>query len=102
MTSLCAEKELVIASKNTKKTSLWSKIPLRNIVYYGAWILCIYLAYNVAGYEQEEGYNPYQVLGISEGADVKEIKKAYKELSKIYHPDKNKDDPDTAAEMFMK
>jgi len=31
--------------------------------------------------------NPYVVLGISENASKSEIKKAYRNLSKIYHPD---------------
>ena len=31
----------------------------------------------------------YEVLGVDSGADLKEIKKKYKELAKIWHPDKN-------------
>ena len=31
--------------------------------------------------------NPYEVLGISSNADLEEIKKAYRELSRKYHPD---------------
>lgn len=30
-----------------------------------------------------------QILGISKSASDKEIKKAYRQLSKKYHPDKN-------------
>lgn len=32
---------------------------------------------------------PYEILGISIDSEVKEIKNAYKEKMKIYHPDKN-------------
>lgn len=35
----------------------------------------------------------YDVLGISSTASDAEIKAAYRELSKKYHPDKNRDDP---------
>lgn len=33
--------------------------------------------------------NYYNVLGLREDADEKQIKKAYRELAKIYHPDRN-------------
>ena len=35
--------------------------------------------------------NYYQILEISQNADTNEIKKAYRRLSMIWHPDKNKD-----------
>ncbi|MCX7923939.1 MAG: DnaJ domain-containing protein [Clostridia bacterium] len=37
--------------------------------------------------------NPYEVLGIKEGASEDEIKKAYRELVKKYHPDQYMDNP---------
>jgi DnaJ-class molecular chaperone len=33
----------------------------------------------------------YDVLGIEQKASHKDVKKAYKELARKYHPDKNKD-----------
>ena len=44
--------------------------------------------------------NPYEVLGVPEGADVETVKKAYKELVKKYHPDKYINNPlaDLASE----
>ena len=37
--------------------------------------------------------NPYEVLGIKEGASEEEIRAAYRELVKKYHPDKYQDNP---------
>lgn len=37
--------------------------------------------------------DPYQVLGISRGASDDEVKKAYRELSRKYHPDSYIDNP---------
>lgn len=46
--------------------------------------------------------DPYSVLGINRGADADEIKKAYRKLSRKYHPDSNINNPnkDLAEEKF--
>ncbi len=33
----------------------------------------------------------YQILGVARGATAKEIKKAYRQLARQYHPDVNPD-----------
>lgn len=40
--------------------------------------------------------DPYQVLGIARGASDEEIKKAYRQLSRKYHPDANINNPNKA------
>jgi len=37
--------------------------------------------------------DPYKVLGIAKSASEREIKSAYRKLAKIYHPDRNRNDP---------
>ena len=39
----------------------------------------------------------YQILGITPSADLVVIKAVYKALALKYHPDRNKDNPDSAA-----
>ena len=48
------------------------------------------------------GEDYYKLLGVKRNASKQEIKRAFKKLSLKYHPDKNKDNPKRAKEMFIK
>ena len=43
--------------------------------------------------------DPYEVLGLKQGASEEEVKKAYKTLAKKYHPDVTGNDPAAAQKM---
>ena len=43
--------------------------------------------------------NPYDILGVSPGADKDEVKKAYRKKARENHPDLNPNDPDAAKRM---
>lgn len=42
----------------------------------------------------------YSLLGLKRGATDEQIKKGFKKQAIKYHPDKNKDDPETAKKRF--
>lgn len=44
----------------------------------------------------------YEVLGIEQGSTLPQIRTAYRRVALKYHPDKFRDDPERAAEMFRK
>ena len=48
--------------------------------------------------------DPYQVLGVDKNASMDDIKKAYRKLSRIYHPDANINNPrkEQAEEKFKR
>ena len=45
--------------------------------------------------------NLYEILEVNEKSSIEEIKKAYRRLSIMYHPDKNKNNPEATAK-FLK
>lgn len=43
--------------------------------------------------------DPYKVLGLDQDASADDIKKAYRKMAKLYHPDLHPDDPDITEKM---
>ncbi|CAO3597488.1 unnamed protein product [Absidia cylindrospora] len=75
---------------NKVKQSLTS--PKFLFIVFG-WIAVGLLAYQVSLAEPAKAkWDPYQILDISEGATLPEIKKVYRKLSLVYHPDKAPED----------
>jgi preprotein translocase subunit Sec63 len=80
------KKKLKLLDKNYKKRS-----PLFYIIILIILVISFVFCYKKIKETQEniKSFNPYNILDISESADIKEIKRAYKKLALKYHPDKN-------------
>merc|ERR1719379_1045684 len=67
------------------------------------WLLLVVLLIKLFTEEKQEMYsfNPFKILELEEAADPKAIKKAFRKLSLLYHPDKNPGNAE-ANDMFIK
>ncbi|KAL6123175.1 hypothetical protein ACLB2K_075698 [Fragaria x ananassa] len=63
-----------------------------NLTIVLLWVVMIILVYYIKTQSSEnQVFDPFQILGLEPGAPESEIKKAYRKLSVVYHPDKNPD-----------
>eukprot|EP00418_Pyrodinium_bahamense_P094728 CAMPEP_0179043790 /NCGR_PEP_ID=MMETSP0796-20121207/17343_1 /TAXON_ID=73915 /ORGANISM="Pyrodinium bahamense, Strain pbaha01" /LENGTH=667 /DNA_ID=CAMNT_0020740175 /DNA_START=153 /DNA_END=2156 /DNA_ORIENTATION=- len=72
------------------------KVGVLSAIWIGLYCVVVQL-----GTEKEiKKFDPFDILEVTPSASAQEIKKAYRKLSLIYHPDKNPDDP-LAASRFI-
>ncbi|KAK3097244.1 hypothetical protein FSP39_007997 [Pinctada imbricata] len=74
-----------------KAETRWSKLKERaiKIALLLGWVIFIMLAYKVSKIQLDYvEYDPYVELGLDRGATQAQIKKAYRKLSLVFHPDK--------------
>jgi len=81
-----------IKHRNSLQSSLFNpKLRRRSIFLLVGWSIFGVLVYKVASARTENKvYNPFEILDISTGTSVKDIKSHYKKLSRKFHPDKVK------------
>ncbi|GBB85041.1 hypothetical protein RclHR1_11610001 [Rhizophagus clarus] len=93
----CLRKENYLKNRKLSPTDRISK---KAIFVAVGWIFFAYLVYQVTTVKIEiDVWDPYEVLGISEGTPLPQIKKHFKELSRKWHPDKAPEDKKAEYEL---
>ncbi len=98
----CAECQRKRRALETERIGARKYLSVGWILFGLCWILFLYLSIQLPEYavSQMVQFEPFQILGIDQSATEREIAKAYRKQSLIYHPDKNPGDA-AAAQMFL-
>ncbi|XP_058461818.1 translocation protein SEC63 homolog [Malaya genurostris] len=92
----CIQKRILISHSDPYKGV---KAFITKVAIIGGWALLAFLTYKVSQFDYEmSNFDPYEILGVPLGSSQKDIKKAYRTLSVILHPDKETGD----EKAFMK
>lgn len=90
------DKRILIANSEPYKNV--KSVLIKLSIIFG-WALLIYLTYRVSQFDYEmSNFDPYEILGVPSGSSQQTIKKAYRQLSLLLHPDKETGD----EKAFMK
>eukprot|EP00172_Hildenbrandia_rubra_P000094 Plantae.Rhodophyta-Hildenbrandia_rubra.ctg1043.p1 GENE.Plantae.Rhodophyta-Hildenbrandia_rubra.ctg1043~~Plantae.Rhodophyta-Hildenbrandia_rubra.ctg1043.p1 ORF type:complete len:673 (-),score=131.00 Plantae.Rhodophyta-Hildenbrandia_rubra.ctg1043:165-2183(-) len=95
--SLCMNKSSSAEKDGKKLPSRWDVLLIVVTVILAFSAVKVY----TANLEAEQPFDPFEILKVSRDAGKREISKAYRRLSLLYHPDKNPGDPE-ASDNFVK
>mmetsp|Transcript_21155 Transcript_21155/g.47681 ORF Transcript_21155/g.47681 Transcript_21155/m.47681 type:complete len:665 (+) Transcript_21155:58-2052(+) len=95
-TSATAQKHNITSRKRQRQFGLETVI--KGLLLVGLWLLIAYTWESVReGAINVKGFDPFDILDVATDADDGQIKKAYRRMSKKYHPDLNPNDPQAEA-----
>mmetsp|Transcript_17161 Transcript_17161/g.36874 ORF Transcript_17161/g.36874 Transcript_17161/m.36874 type:complete len:665 (+) Transcript_17161:255-2249(+) len=73
----------------------WLQIVILGLMWAG-----ILFVWSEMGVEEVKNFDPFRTLEVDSSASASDIKRAYRKLSLVYHPDKNANDPAAAAKFI--
>jgi hypothetical protein len=65
------------------------------------WLLIYFITSSISGEDWLQGFDPYATLGVDRSDSITVIKRAYRQLSVKYHPDKIKNPTPETEKMFF-
>lgn len=104
--SQCAEARLKQSKSSVplfEKLTAKRSVLIQSILIGVGWLaFLILVAISVSSsMKSMSNFNPFEILAITPDATEKQIKKAFRTLSLKYHPDKNRNDPTSAAKFLL-
>lgn len=82
----CKRKKIILRQNKPWKET---KALFEKFLIILGWVVLIFLTYKVSQFDYEmANFDPFEILGVTSSASQNDIKKAYRKLSLILHPDK--------------
>mmetsp|Transcript_57012 Transcript_57012/g.121142 ORF Transcript_57012/g.121142 Transcript_57012/m.121142 type:complete len:642 (+) Transcript_57012:275-2200(+) len=89
----CKTSTVAARKAKTQKSRIGRSFFIQAGILAVMWLCLAAIILTSQGHQEINQFDPFAILEIPRDASTEDIKKAYRKLSKIYHPDKNRDNP---------